>query len=207
VPSARSASIPEPLHLRRGGFVSIDPTPFRMLAERTNFRLAMSDQPVAARGFVDLNGSYLHRFYMNDDETWLQIKTDGGMDDAHVSECILWQYWDAKTPANQTELKFIAGRDSPIGLPTYRVGEYLYQRVWGVAPGNTELVPFVELVYANDDRVPDYHCAHLAMLYRRALDGTEREEYVLISVEERPDSLQVVTSIGMDLLRADLTVI
>ncbi len=204
--SAQSAPIPEPLNLRRGGFLSIDPTPFRMLAEQMNFRLGNSDQPIAARGFVDLNGSYLHRFYLDDDETWLQVKTDGGMDDAHVSECILWQYWDAKTPANQSELRFIAGSDSLIGLPTYRVGDHLYQRVWGVAPGNTELVPFVEIVYATDDRVPDYDCAHLAMLYRRALEGTEREEYVLISVEERPDSLQVVTSVGIGVLRADLTV-
>jgi hypothetical protein len=198
--------VPEPLHLRRGGFVSIDPTPFQMLADRTNFTPAPIQQPIAARGLVDLNGSYLHRYYLDDDATWLQIKTDGGMDDAHISECLVWQYWDTKTPANQDELKFIAGPNSLIGLPTYEVGPYVYRRVWGVSPGNTELIPLTERVFIDNDSLPKYSCSHLSMLYRRALTGTERQEYVLISVEECPDSLQVVTSIGMDLLQADLTV-
>jgi hypothetical protein len=198
--------VPEPLHLRRGGFVAIDPTPFRMLADRANFSASPIQQPIAARGLVDLNGSYLHRYYLDDDATWLQIKTDGGMDDAHISECLVWQYWDTKTPANRDELKFIAGPNSLIGLPTYQVGAYTYQRVWGVAPGNTELIPLTERVYTDSDSVPKYSCAHLSMLYRRSMTGTDRQEYVLISVEECPDSLQVVTSIGIDLLQADLTI-
>ncbi|HWW21825.1 MAG TPA: DUF2491 family protein, partial [Steroidobacteraceae bacterium] len=155
---------------------------------------------------VDLNGSYLHRYYLDDDATWLQVKTDGGLDDAHISECLVWQYWDTKTPANRDELKFIAGPSSLIGLPTYQVGAYLYQRVWGVSPGNTELIPLTERVFTDSDSISKYSCAHLSMLYRRSMTGTDRQEYVLISVEECPDSLQVVTSIGIDLLQADLTV-
>jgi hypothetical protein len=44
------------------------------------------------------------------------------------------------------------------------------------------------------------------MLYRRRIEASDRQEYVLISVEEMADSLQVVTSIGVDLNPADLTV-
>src|ERR1700722_7719886 len=69
---------PEPLKLRRGGFVEIDSLPFRMLNGRANFEIGDSAQPIAARGLVDLKGSWLHRYYLDDDETWLQVKTAGG---------------------------------------------------------------------------------------------------------------------------------
>jgi hypothetical protein len=198
---------PEPLGLRRGGFVTIDSLPYRMLAGHANFELGEPKQLIATRGVVDLNGSWLHRYYLNDDETWLQVKTDGGTADENISECILWQYWDVKTPANHAELRLIAGSTSSIGLPTYEVGAFLYQRVWGVARGQTELVPFLERVFDRSDTVASFSCQHYAMLYRRLIEGSARQEYVLISVEECPDSLQVVTSLGVDLNPADLSVV
>lgn len=204
--SPRGAPPPEPLKLRRGGFLEIDPLPYRMLQGRANFELAQNAQPIATRGLVDLDGSWLHRYYLDDDEMWLQVKTDGGTDDASVSECILWQYWDCKTPANLTELKSIAGPASDIGLPTYEVGAFLYQRVWGVSRGQTELVPFIEQVFDKSDTVPSFSCQHYAMLYRRLIEDSPRQEYVLISVEESARSLDVCTSIGVDVNSADLTV-
>jgi hypothetical protein len=117
--------IAAPLQLRRGGFVAIDPLPFRMLSERVNFTLGALGQPVAARGEVDLGANtWLHRFYLDDDETWLQVKTDGGIRDEDVSECTIWRYWDVKTPGSQAELGQLAGPQSGIGLPSYTVGAY-----------------------------------------------------------------------------------
>jgi hypothetical protein len=197
---------PEPLRLRRGGVVEIDPVPFEMLAGKLNFALQAPTQRIATRGLVDLGGSWLHRYYLDDNETWLQVKTDGGVDDASVSECILWEYWDTKTPASQAELALAAGPMSPVGLPSYTLGLYTYQRVWGVSYGQTELIPFNELVFDHHDTVPSFWCRHRAMLYRRQLEDSPRQEYVLISVEEGPDSLAVVTSVGLTLNPADLTV-
>lgn len=197
---------PEPLKLRLGGFVEIDPLPYRMLEGRVNFEIGANAQPIAARGIVDLNRSWLHRYYFNDDETWLQVKTDGGTDDASVSECILWQYWDCKTPANSDELEAVAGSSSEVGLPTYEIGAFVYQRVWGASRGQTELIPFIEQVFDQSPTTPSFNCQHYAMLYRRLIAQSDRQEYVLISVEECPDSLQVVTSIGVDLNPADLSV-
>jgi hypothetical protein len=197
---------PEPLGLRRGGFLEVDPVPFQMLSGKLNFALQQPGQPIATRGLVDLSGSWLHRYYLDDDETWLQVKTDGGTDDASVSECILWEYWDTKTPANQAELALAAGPASPVGLPTYQVGLYTYQRVWGVSYGQTELIPFIEQVFDRHDTIASFCCQHYSMLYRRTIEGTTRQEYVIISVEESPGSLLVVTSVGIDLNPADLTV-
>ena len=197
---------PEPLKLRRGGFVEIDPLPFRMLKGLANFELGSCAQPIAARGLVDLNGSWLHRYYFDDDETWLQVKTDNGTRDECVSECILWQYWEALTPANHAELATIAGSKSAVGLPTFEVGAFLYHRVWGVSKGQTELIPLLEQVFDKSDTEPSHSCQHYAMLYRRLIEGSARAEYVLISVEQTLDSLQVVTSIGIDLNTADLVV-
>jgi hypothetical protein len=198
---------PEPLRLKRGGFVEVDPVPFQMLAGKLNFALQTSGQRIATRGLVDLGGgSTLHRYYFDDNDTWLQVKTDGGHDDACISECLLWEYWDTKTPASQAELALAAGPMSPVGLPTYTLGLYTYQRVWGVSHGQTELIPFNEWVYDRHDTEPSYWCRHNAMLYRRRLEDSPRQEYVLISVEEGPDSLAVITSVGIDLNPADLTV-
>jgi len=199
--------VPAPLHLRRGGFLEIDPLPFQMVADRVNFSLAMPAQPIAARGEVDLGGnSWLHRFYLDDDDTWLQVKTDGGSRDEHVSECILWRYWEVQSPGSQAELGLIAGPHSAIGLPRYTVGAYVYERAWGVSAGQTELVPFRETVFDRSDSVASQTCQHYAMLYRREVPSSDRKEYVLISVEDAPGRLQVVTSLGMDALQADLTV-
>jgi len=199
--------IPAPLRLRRGGFIEIDPLPFQMIAERANFSLAERAQPIAARGEVDLGGnSWLHRFYLDDDDTWLQVKTDGGSADENVSECILWRYWQVQTPGSQAELGQIAGPQSAIGLPRYTMGAYVYERAWGVSAGQTELVPFRETVFDRSDMVASHVCQHYAMLYRREVSASERKEYVLISVEEAPGRLQVVTSLGLDVLQADFTV-
>jgi len=199
--------IPAPLRLRRGGFIEIDPLPFQMIAERANFSLAERAQPIAARGEVDLGGnSWLHRFYLDDDDTWLQVKTDGGSADENVSECILWRYWQVQTPGSQAELGQIAGPQSAIGLPRYSMGAYVYERAWGVSAGQTELVPFRETVFDRSDMVASHVCQHYAMLYRREVSASERKEYVLISVEEAPGRLQVVTSLGLDVLQADFTV-
>jgi hypothetical protein len=205
--AGESREIPAPLRLRRGGFLEIDPLPFQMVADRVNFSLGVRAQPIAARGEVDLGAnSWLHRFYLDDDDTWLQVKTDGGARDEHVSECILWRYWDVKSPGSQAELGQIAGPQSAVGLPSYTVGAYVYERVWGVSAGQTELIPFREAVFDGSDAVPSHTCQHYAMLYRRDVPGNERKEYVLISIEEAPGRLQVVTSLGMDVLQADLTV-
>ena len=205
--SAAAREIPEPLHLRRGGFVEIDPLPFQMVADRANFSLAEGAQPIAARGEIDLGGnSWLHRFYLDDDDTWLQVKTDGGLRDENVSECILWRYWEVQTPGSQAELGQIAGPHSAIGLPRYTVGAYAYERVWGVSAGQTELIPFRETVFDRSDTVASQVCQHYAMLYRREVPACDRKEYVLISVEEAPGRLQLVTSLGMDVLQADFTV-
>jgi hypothetical protein len=193
--------------LRRGGFLEIDPLPFQMVADRANFSLAVRAQPIAARGEVDLGGNtWLHRFYLDDDDTWLQVKTDGGSRDENVAECILWRYWNVQTPGSQAELGQIAGPQSAVGLPRYTVGAYEYDRAWGVSAGQTELVPFREAVFDRSDSVASLTCQHYAMLYRRDVPACERKEYVLISVEEAPGRLQVVTSLGMDVLQADLTV-
>ena len=202
----REALPPEPLKLRLGGFVEIDALPYRMLAGRANFELEECSQPIAARGVVDLNRSWLHRYYFDDDETWLQVKTDGGSADEHISECILWRYWDVQTPGSQAELGQIAGPQSAIGLPRYTVGAYVYDRAWGVSAGQTELVPFRETVFDRSDTLASHVCQHYAMLYRREVPASDRKEYVLISVEEAPGRLQVVTSLGMDVLQADFTV-
>ena len=73
--------------------------------------------------------------------------------DEHVSECILWRYWEVQTPGSQAELGLIAGPHSAIGLPRYTVGAYVYERAWGVSAGQTELVPFRETVFDRSDTV------------------------------------------------------
>lgn len=202
-----SAQIPEPFSLRRGAVVEIDSLPFRMLANQFAFELPAGRQPIEARGFVDLEaGVYLHRFYLSDD-AWLQVKTTGGHSEAQADDIKLFTFQETKTPSNQRELEAIAGPNSGLGLPEYSFKGKTYRRVWGEGAGPAELVPFDETVYTSSDSTAEFICEHSAMLYERELAGSDRLEYLFVSVEQNGDDVAVVFSLGTDLSSADFTVI
>jgi hypothetical protein len=198
-----------PLDLRLGAMASMD-SAFSMLTSGiSNVRGFGRDQEVCAKGLINLGqGVNLHRFYLEDEDFMLQVRTSGG-DDNYVEEVILFNYDSLVTINTPQELARLAGRGSLIGLPTYQFGDQTYQRTWGTEPGMAELVQFNEQVVSNDE---PYTVQHLSMLYTREIDLKGRTEFLLFSVEETEGengglATQLSTAIGITLFANDIKVI
>lgn len=194
----------DPLKLRYGSFVEFDKVAFDMIKDRSNFGDAPEDQKVAALGKVDLGqGVKLQRYYFDDDETWLQINTQGDDGDAGIEEMILWKYYKTDSPTSRAELNALIGENSGVGLPTIKLDGKTYDRVWGTGAAYSEMVAFTEEVHVDKDDVVDYTVNHRCMLYRREIEDSARIEFYLISAEEN-DGTNVVHSVGISITTEDL---
>ena len=193
-----------PLGLAQGLAVSFDPT-LKLLLDGKSAVVIPDTQQIWSQGVVDLGQSnWLSRFYMNDEDYWLQIHTSGAVD-GQVESVILFNYLSYVTISSEAELRRLAGPDSLIGLPSYNHDAVEYTREWGTEAGQTELVAFMEQVRNPDEA---YTVEHRAMLYARDTGLTDRREFLLFSVEEDAEgSISLSTSLGISLYGTDLQII
>ncbi|MFL1504453.1 DUF2491 family protein [Pseudomonas sp. O64] len=190
-----------PLGLAPGKGVIFDTTLKLLLDEKTTVVIPGS-QEIWANGTVDLGQStWLSRYYMNDEDYWLQVHTTGEIA-GQVESVILFNYLSVVTLSSEAELRRLAGPQSLIGLPTYTHNGVEYARVWGSEPGQTELVAMSEQVINPEST---YTVEHRSMLYARDTGLTDRREFLLFSVEEDAEgSISLSTSLGISLYTTDL---
>lgn len=128
-----------PLGLSMGAGIRFDASLKLLLAD--NSRVAIpGDQAVYSEGLVDLGQSeWLSRYYLDDEDYWLQVHTSGGID-GQVKSIILFNYLSNQAVNSEAELRRLAGPNSLIGQPTYSLDGVEYLREWGTEAGQTELV-------------------------------------------------------------------
>ncbi|WP_456021224.1 DUF2491 family protein [Pseudomonas protegens] len=191
-----------PLGMAQGKAVRFDTTLALLLDGSTTVRVPF-DQAIWSHGWVDLGQSNkLHRYYMNDEDFWLQIHVTG---DDQIESVTLFNYLSYVTVNSDAELQRLAGPNSSIGLPTYTHEGVEYAREWGTEQGQTELVPMTEQV-ANPDE--SYTIEHHSMLYARETGLTDRRELLLFSVEQDEEgTVSLSTSLGISLYTTDLSTI
>lgn len=174
----------------------------RLLLEGKTTVAIPETQQIWCAGLIDLGQSaWLSRFYMNDEDYWLQVHTSGGIT-GQVESVILFNYLSCVTINSESELRRLAGPESPIGLPTYTHNGVEYLREWGTENGQTELVVLSEKL-----RNPDatYDIEHNSMLYARETGLTDRREFLLFSVEQDAEgTISLTTSLGISLYTTDL---
>ncbi len=200
---AQDAALFEPLGLRRGGFVTVDPTRYRLQADAYVFAAPEGSQRIDARGLVDLGAaSELHRFYLTDD-AFVQVNTTAKA----IDDIKLFVFDETRTPSNHASFEQWLGEESLIGRQTVEHRGRTFVRVWG-DEGQSKVPPvaFDESVYTESDTVPAYTVNHYCMLYERPVDDTQRMEYLLISAEQTGDEYCVVFSVGVDISEADLEI-
>ena len=191
-----------PLGLAPGKGVMFDTSLKLLLDEKTTVVIPGS-QEIWANGSVDLGQStWLSRYYMNDEDYWLQVHTTGEIA-GQVESVILFNYLSVVTISSEAELRRLAGPQSLIGLPTYTHDGVEYARVWGSEPGQTELVAMTEQVINPETA---YTVEHRSMRYARDTGLTDRREFLLFSVEEDAEgTISLSTSLGISLYTTDLT--
>ncbi|WP_077046792.1 DUF2491 family protein [Pseudomonas sp. KK4] len=192
-----------PLGLAFGKGVMFDSTLKLLLDGKTSLVIPDS-QPIWSAGTIELGQSnWLSRFYLNDEDHWLQVHTSGDIA-GQVESVILFNYLDYITINSEAELRRLAGPDSLIGLPTYTHNGVEYSREWGTEAGQTELVALSEHL-SNPDET--YRIEHHSMLYARETGLTDRREFLLFSVEEDAEgTISLSTSLGISLYTTDLTI-
>ncbi|MGY2187435.1 hypothetical protein D3C81_293520 [compost metagenome] len=192
-----------PLGLASGKSVMFDSTLTLLLDGKTSVAVPAAQQ-IWSAGTIELGQSaWLSRYYMNDEDHWLQVHTTGDVA-GQVESVILFNYLDYVTISSEAELRRLAGPDSLIGLPTYSHNGVEYTREWGTESGQTELVALSEQL-SNPDET--YRIEHHSMLYARDTGLTNRREFLLFSVEEDAEgSISLSTSLGISLYTTDLTI-
>lgn len=193
-----------PLGLAMGKGVMFDSTLRLLLDEKTTVVIPDAQQ-IWSTGTIDLGQStWLSRYYMNDEDYWLQVHTTGDIA-GQVESVILFNYLNYVTLGSEAELHRLAGPQSLIGLPTYTHNGVEYTREWGTENGQTELVALSEQLRNPDE---SYSIEHRSMLYARETGLTERREFLLFSVEEDAEgTVSLSTSLGMSLYTTDLSII
>ena len=191
-----------PLGMAQGKGVRFDSTLSLLLDGSTTVRVPF-DQAVWSAGWVDLGQSNkLHRYYMNDEDFWVQIHVTG---DDQIESVTLFNYLTYVTVNSDAELQRLAGPNSLIGLPAYTHDGVEYTREWGTEQGQTELVPMTEHVVNADE---SYTINHHSMLYARETGLTDRRELLLFSVEQDEEgTVSLSTSLGISLYTTDLSTI
>ncbi|VVN82330.1 hypothetical protein PS718_01208 [Pseudomonas fluorescens] len=191
-----------PLGMAQGKGVRFDSTLSLLLNGSTSVRVPF-DQAVWSAGWVDLGQSNkLHRYYMNDEDFWVQIHVTG---DDQIESVTLFNYLSYVTVNSDAELQRLAGPNSLIGLPAYTHDGVEYTREWGTEQGQTELVPMTEHVVNADE---SYTINHHSMLYARETGLTDRRELLLFSVEQDEEgTVSLSTSLGISLYTTDLSTI
>ncbi|TFB32205.1 DUF2491 family protein [Pseudomonas sp. F01002] len=190
-----------PLGLGLGKGVMFDTTLKLLLDGNTTVTIPGSQQ-IWSNGTINLGQStWLSRYYMNDEDYWLQVHTTGEIA-GQVESVILFNYLSYITIGSEAELRRLAGPQSLIGLPTYTHNGVEYTREWGTENGQTELVALSEQLKNPDE---SYSIEHRSMLYARETGLTDRREFLLFSVEEDAEgTISLSTSLGISLYTTDL---
>lgn len=201
---AQNAARERPLGLDNGKHVSVDASLALALNDHLSQPLFTGNQCVWSSGEIDLGqDNFLQRFYLEDNENWLQVHTTGGVDD-QAAALILFSYASAVVVSSEAELARLAGPDSPIGQPTYSFAGNQFVREWGTEEGQTALIAYSEKVTSPHET---YTVQHHAMLYARDTALANRREFLLFSAEEDQEgAVTLTTSVGISLYTTDLTV-
>lgn len=133
---------------------------------------------IAAVGVISIGqGARMNRFYLENEDKMIQVNTDGG-DESEFVAVIAYNYTFSKGISTEEELLQLM---DGVGLPTYTYEGNTYKRLWGE---NIEMANMVALTEHVTKKGMSYNVELKSMLYSREIGLSDREEFLLISLEE-----------------------
>ncbi|MDP5208697.1 YjfK family protein [Microbulbifer sp. 2205BS26-8] len=196
---------PEIMGLRLGASFELDPLAIRLILDELTIESCSPTQIIRAAGVVELDGTWVYRFY-TDDDAWLQVVAEGGQGDEHVVDVKLFHFYDTLDVADQQAWDNLLKQE--IGTERYQLRDRSYSRVWTSAGDYHNPVHMSEKTYdvGGDYSVTD----QFTMLFERELSD-QRTESLFLSAEEKEEaagylSRSLVISTGITLTSSQLTI-
>lgn len=196
---------PEIMGLYLGGSFELDSLKLKLIEPSLKISQASARHLIQAVGKVTLDsGGNMYRFY-TDDDAFLQVVTDGGDSENHITDVKLWYFYDTKTVGSQAQWNELLA--SGISQPSYSLDGDDYQRVWDAVGDNSPPVAMTETTYEEDGDISTTD--QFIMLYERQV-GDDNFESLLVSGEEKIVGHNydrcLVISTGFDLSPTDIKI-
>ena len=198
-------NVPEIMGLYLGGSFELDDLKLKLLEPQLMIKGAARSQLIQAVGEAPLDsGGTLLRFY-TDDDGFLQVVTDGGLTENHITDVKLWYFYDTKTIGSEAQWKETLA--SVISQPTYTLDGHVYHRVWDAVGEISPPVAVSETTYEEDGDVSNTD--QFMMLYERPVDNGRTESLLVVGEEKivgnNADRCLVIST-GFDIEPADITI-
>jgi len=196
---------PEIMGLRLGASFELDPLAIRLILDELTIESCSPTQIIKAAGVVELDGTWVYRFY-TDDDAWLQVVAEGGQSDEHVVDVKLFHFYDTQDVSNQQVWDNLLKKE--IGTANYQLSDRSYNRVWTSTGDYHNPVHMAEKTY---DEGGEYSLTdQFTMLFERELSD-QRTESLFLSAEEKEEdagylSRSLVISTGITLTPSQLTI-
>lgn len=196
---------PEIMGLYLGGSFELDALKMSLIEPSLTIEGAARSQLIQAVGEAPLDtGGTLLRYY-TDDEGFLQVVTDGGLTENHITDVKLWYFFDTKTIGSDAQWKTCL--NSLISQPTYTLDGNEFTRVWEAVGEQSPPVAVTETTHEEDGDVSTTD--QFMMLYERPIDNGRTESLLVIGEEKQVgNNLDrcLVHVTGFDLQPTDITI-
>ncbi|MDT0628929.1 YjfK family protein [Alteromonas sp. W364] len=196
---------PEIMGLYLGGSFELDALKLRLLQPHLKIDGAASKHLIQAVGKVALDsGGNVFRFY-TDDDAFLQVITDGGDTENHITDVKLWYFYDTMTVGSDSQWQDLL--NNGISQPVYELDGDVYERVWDAVGEISPPVAMTETTFEEDGDVSTTD--QFIMLYEKSISEDDVEA-VLVSGEEKivgnNHDRCLVISTGFNLSPSDITI-
>ncbi|MFH0782873.1 MAG: YjfK family protein [Pseudomonadota bacterium] len=196
---------PSIMGLRLGASFEVDPLLIKLTVQDLVIDGCASTQIIKAVGIVDLDGTWIFRFY-TDDDAFLQVITEGGKSEEHVVDVKLFHFYDTQDISSQAIWDQLL--NEKIGTPTYQFEGHSYSRVWTSVGDYHNPVHMAEKTY--DDEGESSLTDQFTMLFERPISQCHTESLLLSAEEKEEESGNLsrcfVLSTGITLTPSQLTI-
>lgn len=172
---------PEIMGLRIGGSFDIDPLLLKLSESELITEGCAATHIIQAAGQVDMDGTFVFRFY-TDDDAFLQVIAEGGKSDENIVDVKLFHFFDTLDIPNQTLWDDLL--NNKIGQPFYELHHQRFERVWTSAGDYHNPVHMREITY--DDTGETSQTDQFTMLFERPISGNNTES-LFLSAEEKEE--------------------
>ena len=196
---------PSIMGLRLNGSFEIDGLLLKLLEPELIIQGSAKTHIIQAAGVVNLDGTWVYRFY-TDDDAFLQVISEGGQSEENVVDVKLFHFYDTQDISAQSVWDTLLSEQ--MGNATYELEGHEFHRVWTSASEYHNPVHMNEKTYDGPDEFSQTD--QFTMLYEREINQGNTESLFLSAEEKLEESGNLgrclVISTGITITPAQLTI-